>query len=154
MPKRKKGSDDRILEQDLVDIFVDRMTTHPEADLCIQTLHNSGCGAHAYADVEFTSRSGVLWAVEAKTHESQDRHNTAHKLFGELLKETGRGRDGQPQFAVLIPTTAIDFYSEKFQAIDRRKFIDFGKLIPVRTVFACDRAGVIQLSWEELYDAA
>jgi len=154
MGKRNQGNDGRILEQDLVDMFVAQLRTHTDANLCIENLHNSGCGAHAYADVEFTAKSGALWAIEAKTHESQDKHNTAHKLFGELLKETGRGRDMQPHFAVLIPMTAIDFYSEKFQAIDRRKFVDFGKLIPVRTVFACDRVAFTQLTWEELYDAA
>jgi hypothetical protein len=129
------------------------MRAHSNADFRIATLHNQRCKAKNAADVEFTSKSGRRWVIEAKSDRSGDRHNTAHKIFGELLKETGRAHRRGCRYALLIPKGAIGFYARKFRAIKRSAFVRFGKLIPVHTVFACDRARVKRLTWEQLYDA-
>ena len=91
--------------------------------------------------------------IEAKSDDSTDKYNTVHKIFGELLKETGRTNRANCRHATLIPERAVDFYSRAFQSIAREKFFGFGRLIPVDTVFLSAPSGVRQLTWEGLYDA-
>lgn len=148
-PKAKR----RTPEQDLIDQFVGHLNVHVDNDLKICTLFNSDCKSKTLADVEFKSVSNIHWVIEAKSNDSTDRHNTVHKIFGELLKETGR--TGRPDFrhAILIPLESVNFYSRAFQSIKREKYLAFGKLIPIDTVFMSNVAGISQLSWEALYDA-
>lgn len=148
-PKAKR----RTPEQDLIDQFVDHLNAHTDNDLKICTLFNRDCRSKALADVEFKSVSNVHWVIEAKSNESTDRYNTVHKIFGELLKETGRtGRENFRQ-AILIPLESVNFYSRAFQSISREKYLGFGKLIPIDTVFVSSVSGISQFSWEALYDA-
>ncbi len=98
------------------------------------------------------SISNKNWVIEAKSDDSRDRHNTVHKIFGELLKETGRNNRENCSYAILIPGSSVKFYSRAFQSIRRDKFIGFGKLIPVNCVFTCNETGIKKISWEKLYD--
>lgn len=91
--------------------------------------------------------------IETKSHDSKDKHNTVHKIFGELLKETGRVNREKCRHAVLIPESSIGFYSRAFQSIDREKFFGFGTLIPIDTVFLSGSSGVKQITWAALYDS-
>lgn len=143
----------RTPEQDLIDQFVGHLNVHVDNDLKICTLFNSNCKSKTLADVEFKSVSNIHWVVEAKSNDSEDRHNTVHKIFGELLKETGRTGRADFLHAILIPLDSVDFYSRAFQSIKREKYLGFGKLIPIDTVFMSSVAGISQLSWEALYDA-
>lgn len=143
----------RTPEQDLIDQFVDHLKSHQDKKLKIKSTINKSCKSRKSADVEFKSEANLHWVIEAKSHESKDRHNTVHKIFGELLKETGRTNRSECHYAILIPKSAISFYSKAFQSINKKKFIMFGKLIPISTVFTCDDNGIDELSWESLYDA-
>lgn len=140
-------------EQDLIDAFVAALEVHKDERLAIGHLRNSSCKSKNCADIEFHSKSGVHWVIEAKSHDSKDKHNTVHKIFGELLKETGRSDRASCKFAVLIPEEAVYFYSRAFQSIAREKFVAFGDLVPVELVFTFGAAGVVELSWEDLYVA-
>lgn len=91
--------------------------------------------------------------IEAKSDDSKDKYNTVHKIFGELLKETGRTHRSNCRYAILISESSVEFYSRAFQAIDRQMFIGFGGLIPIDTVFISSSTGVKQLTWQSLYDA-
>jgi len=91
--------------------------------------------------------------IEAKSHDSEDRHNTVHKIFGELLKETGRTNRVDCRHAILIPEDGLDFYSRAFRSIARDKFLGFGALVPIETVFMYGLSGISQCAWECLYDA-
>lgn len=140
-------------EQELITAFVAALRDHPDETVRIAVVHNENCKSKKFADVEFESVSGLRWVVEAKSHDSGDKHNTVHKIFGEVLKETGRTNRQDCRHAVLIPQSGVQFYSRAFQCIDRDKFIGFGKLIPMDTVFTYGDSGVAQVTWETLYDA-
>lgn len=142
----------RTPEQDLIDQFLGHLKLHIDNDLKICTLFNSDCKSRTLADVEFKSVSNIHWVIEAKSDDSTDRHNTVHKIFGELLKETGRTGRVDFRHAILIPLESVNFYSRAFQSIKREKYIGFGKLIPIDTVFMSSVAGISQLSWEALYE--
>ena len=135
-------------EQDLVDGFV-RKIREDAPEICI---HNCSCRHQTLADIEITLPSGQRWAIEAKSHKSNDRYNTIHKLFGELLKETGRDERDNCNIGVLIPECGIDFYKDGFRKIRRRKFVCFGILIPVRYVFSYGVYGVRHTFWDRFYD--
>ena len=143
----------RTPEQDLINDFVEHLRTHQDPDIRIKLLLNWKYRSKRFADVEFESATGLHWVIEAKSDESKDRHNTVHKIFGELLKETGRTNRADCRHAVLIPESAVDFYSRAFQSIAREKFLGFGRLIPVDTVFLSGPSGTTQLTWAGLYDA-
>lgn len=143
----------RTPEQDLIDEFVSHLKGHLDESLCIAKVINSNCRSKEFADVEFESKAKQHWVIEAKSNDSTDKHNTVHKIFGELLKETGRTNRSNCRHAILIPETAISFYSRAFQSVDRKKFLGFRELIPIDTVFTSSSSGVNQLTWQSLYDA-
>ncbi|WP_316348912.1 hypothetical protein [Desulfuromonas acetoxidans] len=143
----------RTPEQDLIDEFLGHLKAHADEDLRVAEVLNKNCRSKKFADVEFKSVSKLHWVIEAKSDDSKDRHNTVHKIFGELLKETGRTNRDSCRHAILIPSNAVQFYSRAFQSIQRGKFLGFGELIPIDTVFLSSKTGVSQLSWEALYDA-
>ena len=122
------------------------------SEIKIKTLINKNCRAKEWADIEFISESDKLWVIEAKSNQSKDAHNSVHKLFGELLKETGREQRNNCYIAILLPEDGILFYSRLFQSINRQKFLDFGNLIPIKNVFSFGDSGVLEMSWEDLYD--
>jgi hypothetical protein len=140
-------------EMDLIEGFVAALRKHVRTQLRIAELINADCNSRAFADVEFKSVSKIHWAIEAKSNLSPDKHNAAHKIFGELLKETGRTNRKHCRHAMLIPQDAVQFLSKKFQCVDRSKFVGFGKLIPINTVFTFGTAGIEQTTWLQLYDA-
>ena len=141
----------RSPEQDLIDEFVEHLRKEQNDNICITKLINTNCRSRKFADIEFESKAKLHWVIEAKSDDSGDKHNTVHKIFGELLKETGRTNRSNCRHAILIPESAVEFYSRAFQSIDRKKFIGFGKLIPVDTVFTSSAAGVKLLNWKALY---
>jgi len=142
----------RSPEQNLIDSFVEALNTHEDENIKIRTLYNKNCKSRKFADIEFTSVSGKRWAIEAKSNDSKDAHNTVHKIFGELLKETGRENRDVCYIAILIPEDSKSFYSRLFQSINREKFIAYGSLIPIVKVFTFGEAGVGEITWVELYD--
>jgi hypothetical protein len=145
----------RTPEQDLIDEFITHLNQHADDTVAIDSncVINTRCRTNKFADIEFKSKAKLHWVIEAKSDDSKDRHNTVHKIFGELLKETGRKNRSNCRYAILIPESSVEFYSRAFQSIDRKKFLGFGKIIPIDTVFASAATGVRQLTWEALYDA-
>ena len=142
----------RSPEQDLIDEFVVHLRNHVDDNIRIAELYNSNCRSKQFADVEFESITKLRWVVEAKSDNSKDKHNTVHKIFGELLKETGRINRAKCRHAVLLPESATEFYSRAFNSIDREKFLGFGVLIPIDTIFLSGPSGVKKLTWAGLYD--
>jgi hypothetical protein len=116
-------------------------------------LINQSCKSRKYADVEFISSSGIHWVIEAKSNDSSDAHNTVHKIFGELLKETGKNNRSNCKYGILLPENSTEFYSRLFQEINKQKYVGFGNLIPVEKVCIHGSSGIEIISWEELYDA-
>jgi len=143
----------RSPEQDLIEEFIGHLRQSDNDDLCIEKMINSNCRSKKYADIEYESKAKLHWVIEAKSNDSKDKHNTVHKIFGEVLKETGRTNRSDCRHAILIPESAVGFYSRAFQSIDRGKFMGFGNLIPIDTVFTSSSTGVRQLTWQQLYDA-
>ena len=76
----------RTPEQDLIDIFVNHLQQHADEEICISKIINSNCKSKKFADIEFKSKANLHWVIEAKSNDSEDRYNTVHKIFGELLK--------------------------------------------------------------------
>ena len=123
-----------------------------DSEIKIKTLINKNCRSKKHADIEFISESDKLWVIEAKINKSKDAHNSVYKLFGELLKETGREKRDNCNIAILLPENGVLFYSRLFQLINCQKFLDFGTLIPIKNVFLFENSGISQMSWENLYD--
>jgi len=109
------------------------------------TLINQKCRAKKYADLEYLENdSNILWRIEAKSHMSKDAYNAVHKIFGELLKDTGRPSDESRtvKHGVLLDGRYSEnvrkggeaFFREYFQYIAREKYQGFGLLIPVETI--------------------
>lgn len=127
----------------------------------IKTAINFNCKAKSRADIEYVSESGVHLVVEAKSHHSEDRHNGAHKLFGELLKESGRRRETKSPIVYAIALTGdpyagtrgVDFYRGKFAEIDSDVFCAFGVLANCKYVFvAFERPQRVEVySWTGFY---
>jgi RNA recognition motif-containing protein len=142
----------RAPEQNLINQFMEHLKNYESDELKVSKVINKNCKSKTYADIEFISASNLHWAIEAKSNDSKDRHNTVHKIFGELLKETGRDNRNNCRYAILIPRGSIQFYSQAFRSINRNKFIGFGHLIPVDYVFTSDEKGINQVPWEQFYD--
>ena len=102
-------------EQDLINKFVESIKKTKGVEIVC-----ANCKLQSRADVEFKMQNGEYWVIEAKSRDSSDKYNTVHKLFGELLKETGRTRnEGMLRIGVLMPTEGKDFYIKCFSAIDK-----------------------------------
>lgn len=140
-------------EKKLINQFVKCLYNKRDKDLCIELLLNNNCKSRTFADVEFISKTNVHWVIEAKSNESSDRYNTVHKVFGDLLKETGRPNRKNCRYAILLPKSALEFYSKSFQSIAKDKFVGFSKLIPINTVFLCGQSEIQEITWRELYEA-
>lgn len=147
-------------EQNLIDKFRS-LLKGKDNDFSVDIEINFNCKAHKKADIEYISKSGDHFVIEAKSHHSKDAYNSVHKLFGELLKETGRLRDTKKiKYGILIPKdeynekNGITFYRECFRKINRTKFIEFGKLIPMSYVFVCSQeSSYIDIyTWANFYE--
>lgn len=145
----------RTPEQELVNQFISHIEQSSDSHIAPEPgkLINSNCKSKQLADIEYFSKDGTHWVIEAKSNDSADKHNTVHKIFGELLKETGRSDRDCTSYAILIPESAVEFYSRAFQKIAREKFIAFGSLIPVNQVFLSSEQRASWITWSELYDA-
>lgn len=99
----------RTPEQDLINEFVAHLSLHEDEELKISTVINTNCKSKKFADVEFKSATNLHWVIEAKSDDSKDKYNTVHKIFGELLKETGRANRSECRHAILIPESAVQF---------------------------------------------
>lgn len=131
-------------------------------------LQNFGRNTKKYADIEFVSVDGDYFVIEAKSHHSRDAHNSYHKLFGELLKETGKNESTRNSygeklsFGILIPadpctiltnTEGATFYRNHFKNIPLEIYVGFGKLVRLKYVFVCSEIDnyVKQYTWEGFY---
>lgn len=94
--------------------------------------------------------------LEAKSHNSTDAPNTINKIFGQLLKETGKSIRNSWEsssfcLAILIPIdgincvqhgkplkrgSGVEYYRRGFRRIPQDIFNAFGVLVNVRYVFA------------------
>lgn len=94
--------------------------------------------------------------VEAKSHHSTDAPNTINKIFGQLLKETGKSRcdraDKESALAIAFPSEAgawknkknrqikmpsgEAYYRQGFLRIDRPVYEAFGELVKAKYVLS------------------
>ena len=139
-------------EQPLIDNFVRVLQQVQDPDLSIQCIHNQRCGCQTLADVEFTAMSGQRWAIEAKYGAPKNRANEVHKLFGDLLRETGRDYREDCKIGLLLHHETECDFRRGVRRVHREKFIRFGCLIPVQAVFIFSPSNVAQKTWMQLYD--
>jgi hypothetical protein len=154
----------RVTERGLITAFRN-VVTHQNIDRRFRVAReiNFDCKSRDHADVEYVSATGRHFVIEAKSHHSKDRDNGAHKIFGELLKETGRnpnrGADGTPVFAILLTDDPWEhrrgeaFYRRKFQTIDESAYLSFGRLVKAEYVFLAEASSstVRAFSWAGFY---
>lgn len=137
-------------EQKLIESFKSTLMEHSYIDEDYK-MH-FGRNTSVFADVEFVSIDGEYIVLEAKTHHTRDAHNTYHKIFGELLKETGKNQQYRSKFqeklfyGILIPEDScevknvpkhegITFYQTQFNNIPQGIFKQFGNLVNAKYVF-------------------
>ena len=102
--------------------------------------------------------------IEAKSHHSKDSANTINKIFGQLLKETGKPITNAPRRAsydlgILIPQDAgewtsgetqhrrgfgVTYYQAGFRRINREPFKRFGEIVNAKYVLA------FSVQWQQL----
>lgn len=140
-------------EQPLIDRFVDALQD-ADGELRVREVHNSSCTNNTdFADLEFTSVSGQRWAIEAKYGAPDNMHNEVHKLFGDLLRETGRANRHGCRIALLLYAGNEQFFRTGVRRINREKFIRFGCLIPIERVFVVGECPSFETrTWREFYD--
>ena len=139
-------------EQCLIDCFVCALRRVEDCNLSIRCIHNDKCKSRTFADVEFTASSGVRWAIEAKYGAPQNKANEVYKLFGDLLRETGRENRRDCKIGLLLHHEMEGYFRDGVRRIDRQKFIRFGRLVPVEAVFVFAPTGVTCKNWTEFYD--
>lgn len=134
-------------EQNLIDQFIELLDKYEDFE--VLNIINSKCRSKNHADVEFTTINNDHWALEAKSHLTSNNHNSAHIVFGELLKETGRSNRDETitKYGVLLSES--EFYQEKFRLINREKYIQFGLLIPVSKIFVIENNKILAYTWDE-----
>lgn len=139
-------------EQALVDQFVAATLSElAENEFRLKSKINTNCKHKNYADIEYISETGIHWVIEAKSN-LKDRHNAIHKLFGELLKETGRSRPGNNlHYGVLLPAEGLKFFGKGFAVVNKEKFEAFGDLIPVSKVFYVEGSCIRHLNWAQMH---
>ena len=143
------------LEQRLVDSFICALRRVQDRDLSIQRIHNSNCKSRTFADLEFIAMSGQRWAIEAKYGAPSNKANEVHKLFGDLLRETGRDHRQNCKIGLLLHGQRENYFRNGVRRISRQKFARFGQLVPVQAVFVlCPLfPPVIKIAaWLEFYD--
>lgn len=92
--------------------------------------------------------------IEAKSHHSEDSQNTINKIFGQLLKETGKRKFDREKecLAVLFPyergewegrgkkivkrIKGEDYYRRGFSRIEKQVFISFGELVGAKYILS------------------
>ena len=77
-----------------------------------------------------------------------------HKLFANLLRETGRNEGTARNIGVLLHHETEGHLRRGVRRIDRNEFLPFGGLIPVAAVFVLteERPGYEQKTWAEFHD--
>jgi len=110
----------RSPEQNLINAFIEALQANDDDNLKISSIINTSCKSRKYADIEYISQSGQHWVIEAKTNDSSDAHNTVHKIFGELLKETGKENRNNCKYGILIPgsTFLLSTYFTPLQCLE------------------------------------
>lgn len=127
---------------------------------------NKNCKSKKHSDLEYIDKSEQYhWRIEAKSHMSKDAYNAVHKIFGELLKETGRPpiSDKKIKYGILLDgsycsdkkITGKEFFRKYFRHIEIEKYKKFGLLIPVDVVIVCDpkRNKVENFTWNQFIGA-
>lgn len=114
---------------------------------------------HADVELEFSGKAawqGIFETklyIEAKSHHSTDSQNTINKIFGQLLKETGkRDLNNNECLAILFPaergswtgsnnkkSTNIDgvgYYRRGFSRINNDVFVKFGEIVNAKYILS------------------
>lgn len=140
-------------EQQLIDRFIIELNENRFFDK--YDIINNNCKSKNHADIEMhveINGKRELWRIEAKVETNADKHNSVHKIFGELLKETGRHVDDGIVVRYALLLSDFEFYCKRFSKIERSRFIGFGKLIPVHCVFVFEKNGNFRkINWSDLH---
>ena len=127
----------------------------------IKESFNFGNDTNEKADIEYLTNSGKYLINKAKSHHSDDKYNTIHKIFGQLLKENGKENPNRQKhsnalsYGILIPKdrNGIEFYSKGFNYIPEELFVEFGEITNTRHVFVCseDNNSWEHYTWNDFY---
>lgn len=111
--------------------------------------------------------------IEAKSHHSTDSQNTINKIFGQLLKETGkRTLNAEKEcLAILFPYESgewldnnrksitriegVEYYRRGFSRIRKQAFVAFGVLVGAKYIlsFSTTSSTLYVYEWENFLDS-
>ncbi|RTK99796.1 MAG: hypothetical protein EKK57_08710 [Proteobacteria bacterium] len=128
--------------------LVDNFKTILKQMNVVEEVHLN-CKSKTSADIEFNDFLGDYFVIEAKVSTTKDKHNNIHKIFGELLKETGRPRTNIPNIRYAILIDNDEFFSNGFNKICKEKYLGFGKLIPIKDIFILKEEKLLHCKWNE-----
>ena len=96
--------------------------------------------------------SGQRWAIEAKYGSRSNRSNEVHKLFGDLLRETGRDHRQNCKIGLLFHHDMENYFRRGVNRIASQKLEQFGHLVPVQAVFVFSPAVITKKTWRQFYN--
>ncbi len=136
------------MEQQLIADFLD-LIARGELDIIPDLILNDRCKAKKFADIEFVTKT-EHWLIEAKSHQTADKWNARHKIFGELLKETNRpdrteALGLEKKYGLLLSDRK--FFRDGFLEIADDKYVGFGELIPIDTIFVLENGNLSRYTW-------
>jgi len=135
----------RVNNWDLVDVsapYFGAWLIDPSGEVSEQSMHL--LRSLASSDILWERRVGIIFTfafiragVLAPTFEISeqllgDKHDLMHKAVGWMLREAGKKDAGQlreflSRFAATMPRTALRYAIEKFDEVERKSWLSFGK---------------------------
>ena len=140
-------------EQELIDNYKAEL----EKEDCIDCSINFDCNSRKkHADIQYVDKNGVEWFIEAKSFKSPDKNNAVHKIFGELLKNTGLEKNCKNvRYGILIDD--FDFLNDHLESIPKEKLEKFAEIIDCKngiTVFVKENEGkTTKKNWNDFKGA-
>lgn len=143
-------------EQELIDNYKAELEKEGCIDCSIYEPKFNCYSKKKNADIQYVNKNGIEWFIEAKSFKSPDKNNAVHKIFGELLKNTGLEKNCKNvRYGILIDD--FNFLNDHLESIPKEKLKKFAEIIDCKngiTVFVKENEGkTTKKNWNDFKGA-
>lgn len=143
-------------EQELIDNYKAELEKEGCIDCSIYEPKFNCYSKKKNADIQYVDKNGIEWFIEAKSFKSPDKNNAVHKIFGELLKNTGLEKNCKNvRYGILIDD--FNFLNDHLESIPKEKLEKFAEIIDCKngiTVFVKENEGkTTKKNWNDFKGA-